>query len=169
METPKETIISIAKENRICRWVTILFGIGTAFSTLTLYYILHRPQQVWMATEDGKISNSNGKYFSWEIEIAAQKAVDAHYVSSPERENLLEHYFVKTLSEYGKKFKSRDRFIAYKVNKVEETNSKILVQGTLFRENEKDEHLDLVLDRTERSDINPFGLTVSSATSKKTN
>ena len=122
-----------------------------------------------MVTEDGKISNNSGKYFSFEIEKAVQRAIDAYYISSPDRENLLEHYFEKTLAESAKNFKTKDRFISFKVNKIEESGPKILTQGTLYRENEKDERLDLILDRTERSDINPFGLVVSSATSQKTN
>ena len=169
METPKETIISVARENRIWKWVTIILSIGTACSALALYGLLHKPQQVWMVTEDGKISNNSGKYFSFEIEKAVQRAIDAYYISSPDRENLLEHYFEKTLAESAKNFKTKDRFISFKVNKIEESGPKILTQGTLYRENEKDERLDLILDLTERSDINPFGLVVSSATSQKTN
>ena len=165
-EEPKETIISIAQENKIWQWLTVLMSLVTITSMLFSYSLLRRPQIVWMVTEEGKITNSIGKSFEWEVRDAAQKAVELFYVPSLERDKLLDLFFSDSIAQAGRNFKARDRFVSFKSDKVEQRGAELLVQGTLFRENEREERLNLVLSRTERTEENPFGLAISSSSSQ---
>lgn len=163
MEGPKETIISVLRENRSWRWLTILAMFGMILSSATAYRFSRQPSLVWVVSEDRKITKSDGKVFSWEVEDFVRRAVEIFYIATPDREDLLQKYFLGNLAEAGNKLRARDRFVAFKLNKIEDQGEGILVRGTLYRENEKEEELNLVLTHTERSDLNPYGLAVTSA------
>ena len=165
-ESPKETIISIVKENKVWRCLTIIMALGTTVSVIVSYRLHDKPPLVWLVSEDGRIANGNGKFFTWEAEQAARRSVELYYVMSPERDKLLDKYFTNALAEAGRNFKSKDRFVSFHVVQIEQKGADILVHGSMFRENEKTEDLNLVLMRVERSDENPFGLMVSSSSGK---
>lgn len=159
----KETIISIVKENWMLRMLCIFLGIGMMVSGFTSYLLSKKPALVWIVTQEGKITNSKGLFFDWEVEEASRKAVETFYMPSPNRNNLLPSYFSQTLVEYAKKFSPRDRFVSFQVNQVEHANDGIEVRGLLMRSNETDEKLVLKLNKVERTEENPFGLVVNSS------
>lgn len=163
-DSPKETIVSVAKENRAWRWITVWMSVCVAALSLISYQMWRR-QVVWMVTEDGRISNSQGKnlVFHWEAREAALQAVETYYTEAPNRETLLDAFFSEELSTAGKKHRPRDRFVSYKVLRVDPQESGVSVTGMLYRENQKEEKLSLVMRPANRGDVNPFGLVVSSA------
>ena len=162
-EGPKETIISIAKENFALRWVSILLAFGMMAASGAAVFLSKRPSTVWVIMESGKIINGTGHYFDWELEEAARRAVEAFYVADMERESKLNSYFSSELAEAGKKFSPKDRFVAFKVVKTDRTESEILLDGTLQRQGESDEMMSLTLQKTERIERNPFGLIVTAS------
>jgi hypothetical protein len=163
-DSPKETIISIARENRAWRWITVWMSICVAALSLVSYQMWRR-QVVWMVTEDGRIANSQGKnlVFPWEASEAALQAIETYYTEAPNRETLLDAFFSEELSTAGKKHKPRDRFVFYRIRRVEPQESGVTVTGILYRENEKEEKLSLIMKPAGRNDMNPFGLVISSA------
>jgi len=160
----KETILSISSENHIWRWTSILLLIGLLASIALAHRMIHKQPTVWLLTEDGRFLDGNGKFFSWEVREAAQRAIETFYVPSPERDERLDLYFSMSLAKAGRKFRARDRFVTFKIDKVEQKGNQISLMGTLFRENEKEVHLNLIMERINRSKENPFGLVVSSST-----
>lgn len=160
---PRETILSIVKENWLLRLLCIFLGIGMMVCGFTSYLLSKKSALVWIVTQEGKITNSKGLFFDWEVEKASRKAVEIFYMPSPNRNNLLPSYFSPTLVEYAKKFTPRDRFVSFQVSQVEHTSNGIEVRGLLMRSNETDEKFILKLNKVERTEENPFGLVVNSS------
>ncbi len=163
-EGPKETIISVALENRILRWMTLILTLGMTSSGILSYQLSKKPAKVWLVMEDGRIANDEGQLFEWNVHEAAQRAVEAFYVPGPDREKILGKYFTEFLAEAGRKHIPADKFVLLRINKVERKDNEIHVDGILLREKENDLPLRLILIRSERSEENPFGLIVSSST-----
>ena len=158
---PKETILSIAKENWVLRMLCLFLGIGMMTCGAATYFLSKKPALVWMVTYEGKITNSKGHFFDWEVEEAIQRAVDLFYVANPNRGELIPFYFSPELAESARKFEPRDRLAVFKINKLENTNNGIEAQGILRRSNDADEKLLLKLNKVERTETNPFGLIIS--------
>lgn len=162
-ESPKETIISVAKENFALRWLSMFLALGVMAACVAALLLSKRTPTVWVVMESGKVISGASHYFDWEAEEAANRSVEAFYVADPERESKLTACFSAELAEAGKKFSPKDRFVVFRAGKMDRTETGILMEGILLRQGEPDEQLTLTLRKSERSERNPFGLIVTAS------
>ncbi len=162
-ESPKETIISVVKENLALRWLSVFLALGVMAACGTALMLSKRTPTVWVVMESGKIINGAGHYFDWEAEEAGRRAVEVFYVADPEREQKLSAYFSPELVEASKKYSPKDRFISFRVMRTDRADTGITLEGALVRQGEADEMLSLTLQKADRTDRNPLGLIVTAS------
>lgn len=166
-EERKETIITVAKENTVLRWLTLFLTLGIVIAVAGSYFAFRKPQIVWFVTADGRITSSTGFFLDLEAEASVLRALESYYTPSQNREQRLVSFFSSAVRERPafKKFVPSDRFVGFRVEKIEHGKS-IEVSGLLMRR-DSEEKLILVLERTDRSEINPFGLMVANVREAK--
>lgn len=162
---PKDTIISIVKENFFLRWAVIALSLAMVVSIAGAYLAYRKPSSVWVVTEDGKITNDKGHIFEWEAKAAAERAVELYYEANSDREQMLSYYMTPKYieSSNARTYLPVDKFIRYRVIKVERTSEGIRAEGILMRRDRDDEKLSVTLVKTERNSVNPYGLVISDA------
>lgn len=168
-ESPKETIISVARDNAALRWVTIFLAFGLLLSGFSNYVLLKRPTEIWVITEDGRIMQNGGQVFSWEVHESVKKAVELAYVESSDRERLLPAFYSADILNRVKKNLEKDKMVNFDIRKIEYLDKSVQALGILKRFNTDDTALLFTLVRTGRNPNNPFGFMVSQVTPAKMN
>ena len=161
MESPRETIISIAAENRALRWVSIFLSVAVTVCAVALF---NKRPVVWFISENGQIMRGYTKVFGWEPMEAARRALEVFFTPAVNRTDLVNAYFKEAPLSAAKDFNAQERFIGLHITKQEEQGAAVIVSGRLFRESRPSVEISLRLERTDRTALNPFGLVVSSTT-----
>lgn len=164
-EPPRETILTISYENRALRWATVLLSLALAFSAAAL--LTKKPAPVWLVREDGTIFRGDKKVFAWEPNEATRRALDLFFTKNESRTGSLDKYFTGGPLLAAKEYQPSDRFVAVRVDKVVEAEKGAEVNATVMREGQGVLSMTLELSRVPRTEMNPFGLVVSSTTVKK--
>ncbi len=165
VEKPRETILSIAYENRALRWATIALSVAITVALVVLWS--RPPAPVWLVREDGTIFRGDKKIFSWEAIEASRRGLELFFVKDETRADHLPDYFTGKTLTAAQSYQASDRFIGVRVDKVEEGRGGADVQATVIRDGQQLLRFTLQLTRGERSDRNPFGLFISSTTVQK--
>ncbi len=164
-EKPLETVVSIQRENWALRWVTI--GLSVSIASLSALLIFEKPQPIWLVHENGQIFEGSSKIFSWEPGEASKRGLECFFVPSANRNDMIRGYFTGLPLEAALVYQPHDRFIDFKVLAQSETaDGGLLVDGEIYRENKDPGKMSLVLVKGQRTEINPFGLLISSTTIK---
>lgn len=165
VEKPKETIFSMAYENRALRWATIALSVAITVALVVIW--ARPPAPVWLVREDGTIFRGDKKIFSWEAIEASRRGLELFFVKDEKREERLPDYFTGRTLSAAQSFQASDRFVGVRVDKVQEGAGGADVQATVLREGQQLLRFTLQLTRGERSERNPFGLFISSTSVQK--
>ncbi len=165
IEKPRETILSMAHENRALRWATI--SLAVAITVALVILCARPPAPVWLVREDGTIFRGDKKVFSWEAIEASRRGLELFFVKDEHRADHLPDYFTGKTLTAAQTYSASDRFVGVRVDDVKEGVAGADVQATVVRDGQQLLRFTLQLTRGERSERNPFGLLISSTTVKK--
>lgn len=162
-ESPRETILSIAKENVMLRWTVLVLAIS--ISAMVAYVIKRPPAAVWLVSEAGQIQSGNKILYSWEPLEFLRRAFEVMFVRSDNRDILLPHFFEGQPLEAAKSIKPDVRFTNFRIESQTITDTgAIIINGIVLRNEKDDLPLSIEVIRSERNEFNPFGLKISSTT-----
>lgn len=159
MSQTTETIISIAKENRVLRWA--LFFLSLAIAALAVALVHRRPADIWVVTSNGSIHQGEKEIFSWEGYEATRRALDVLFVPTDRRDDYIDAFYSDSLKSSVKGHEPKDRFISFQLKGAKsEGDRKISVDGILQRIDKPPVSMNVVLQQSNRTELNPFGLIV---------
>jgi|GEM_PF-2992073 len=159
----KETILSVAGENRALRWVIVLLAFSIGAMAMAL--VLRRPSPVWVVSERGTIYRGDKKIVNWEPLEVSRRALEILLVPTDNREALVAAYFDGSLTASINASKPKETFISFQIKKVtEEKGGDVVVVGVLMRPDKPRADLTINLEQRARTELNPFGLVVKKTT-----
>jgi hypothetical protein len=159
----KETILSIAGENRVLRWVIVVFSLCIA--TLVVGIVWRPPSPVWVVTEGGTIFHGDQKIVSWEPIEATRRALEILLVPTENRDLLVAAFFDESLAGQIIASKPKDPFISFQIKTVtEEKLGEVIISGVLLRPDKPKAELTVNMVKRNRTELNPFGLVVTKTT-----
>jgi hypothetical protein len=158
---PHETIVAIQQENRTMRWLVLILCL--TIISLAGALVKKPAPVVWFVHERGDMVKSDGTIFSWGPVMAVQHAFESMFVPSENRAAIVEAFFSGRERSPALGNNANDRFVFFRVEKpVSVENGRVAVEGTLFRDGKDSTRMRVLLERVAPSDLNPFGLMVSS-------
>ncbi len=155
----KETVFSIANENKILRWVVIILAGSVSALTVGLLY---KPEpSVWVVSQSGTIYRGDKEIISWEPQEVSRRVLDILFVPTDNRDVLIDEYFSDGLRSAVKGHDPKDRFIAFHIKNVNSTvPGQVEVDGVLQRNDREPVSIKMTLIQGPRTELNPFGLRV---------
>lgn len=155
----KETILSVAGENRALRWGIVFLSFSIA--ALAIALVLRPPSPVWVVSEGGTIFRGDQKIVNWEPLETCRQALEILLVPTDNRDALVSAFFDDSLVTSIIASKPKEPFISFQVKTVTEgKNGEVVVVGVLMRPDKPKADLTISLAKRSRTGLNPFGLVI---------